>query len=324
MIQFFYGHDQRYLDITDKVFASCFDGERLFVPGNDNVRASLFSDPAYRVKKNIVVIRDDSNGEKTCSAYNSETTLELTPTQDEIRSHYTEYPQSPPKLPAKLSTVDDKIEYLHSVLKFAGAAQGLEIELPEQRMIVGYLDPKAKVLEIGANIGRSTLTIASVLNNPKNFVSLECDPTSVELLRNNKFANGFNFHIEPSAISYRKLIQRGWITKPSDTLEPGYNWIQTITFEELKDKYGIKFDTLVADCEGALYYILNDSKALLKNIKKVILEADFYDVEHKKSVEAIFDEFGLKKIYSEPLRVSFRHQFPAECAESFFEVWTKD
>ena len=39
----------------------------------------------------------------------------------------------------------------------------------------------------------------------------------------------------------------------SDELLPGYKPVNTITLEELNNKYNIEFDTLVLDCEGAFY-----------------------------------------------------------------------
>lgn len=324
MLQFFYGVDERYTDITRAVFDSCSDGDRIYIRKGDIIRGKMFTDPAYGAVKGIVVIREEGDGTRSCASYGPNTEVNIPLTQEEKKTQHTRDPQVPPHLPTNLSSTDEKINYLHSRLKFAGANEGLEYELPEQEMIVDYLDPKAKVLEIGANIGRSTLTIASVLEDPSNLVSLECDPESAELLRNNRFANGFDSHIEPSAISYRKLIQKGWMTIPSDELLPGYQWIQTITFEELVDKYGIEFDTLFADCEGALYYILNDSKELLRNIKTIILEADFAELAHKQNVEATFAEFGLKKVFSERLDAAWATWFPQEIKDSFFEVWKKD
>ena len=34
-----------------------------------------------------------------------------------------------------------------------------------------------------------------------------------------------------------ELIQKGWDTKPSETLEAGFTWVKTITLAELKNKY---------------------------------------------------------------------------------------
>lgn len=218
-------------------------------------------------------------------------------------------------------SVEQIIEATHQQLAFVGGR--LTDELPEQSMAVRFLDPGAKALEIGSNIGRNTLMIASRLADPTKFVTMECDPNSVALLRYNRQANGFEFHIEPSALSYRRLIQRGWETVPAEELQPGFQWVSTITFEELLSKYQIAFDTLVADCEGALFYILQDNPAMLDGISTVILEADYPNVDHKRSVEAVFGHRGFHRVHSEPLVTDWEHPFPDEVAASFFEVWRK-
>ena len=65
-----------------------------------------------------------------------------------------------------------------------------------------------KVLEIGGNIGRNTLVIASILNS-SNLVTLECNLESCNQLNENKNLNKFSFFIENSALSAKKLIQIG-------------------------------------------------------------------------------------------------------------------
>ena len=51
---------------------------------------------------------------------------------------------------------------------------------------------------------------------------------------------------------------------------------------------------------------------------------DYPSVDHKIAVEGTFRCHGFERIYSEPLAVDWDHPFPAECAESFFEVWKKE
>lgn len=112
-------------------------------------------------------------------------------------------------------------------------------------------------------------------------MTLESDKNIAKLLEENRDLNNFNFHIESSALSKRKLIQRGWDTLPSDVLIDGFNWVNTITLNELKQKYNIDFDTLVLDCEGAFYYILMDMPEMLDNINLIIMENDYYDISKK-------------------------------------------
>ena len=156
-------------------------------------------------------------------------------------------------------------------------------EYPEQMMAVKYLTGKEKVLEIGGNIGRNSLIIAYILNqnNNKNFVSLESDQEISNQLIHNKEINNLNFYVESSALSKRNLIQKGWDTIVSDVILDGYKKVNTINFDELKNKYCIDFDTLVIDCEGAFYYILLDMPEILNNINLIIMENDYLNVSHK-------------------------------------------
>ncbi len=65
-------------------------------------------------------------------------------------------------------------------------------ELPEQKMVVRYLSGSEKVLEIGSNIGRNSLIIASIIDN-NNFLTLESDTTIFNQLNENKNINIFIF-----------------------------------------------------------------------------------------------------------------------------------
>ena len=74
-------------------------------------------------------------------------------------------------------------------------------ELAEQKMVVRYLSGQEKVLEIGGNIGRNSLVIASILENSNNLVTLESDVNISKALSQNRDLNNMKFHIESSALS---------------------------------------------------------------------------------------------------------------------------
>ena len=188
-------------------------------------------------------------------------------------------------------------------------------ELPEQKMAVRYLTGNEKVLEIGGNIGRNSLIIASILKS-NNFVTLESDVNIAKQLKENRDLNNFDFHIENSALSNRKLIQKGWDTIPSEILMDGFSWVSTITLEQLKSKYNIEFDTLVLDCEGAFYYILMDMPEILENINLIIMENDYKNLSHKQYIDNILKENNFYRDYVEAGGWG-------PCYENFFEVWKK-
>lgn len=208
----------------------------------------------------------------------------------------------------------DYLYQIHSKLHFQHGS--LSEEYPEQLMVARFLPEDAKVLELGGNIGRNTCVIASILSNSRTLVSLETCTRDAEILKLNCRANNFEFQVENSALSRIPLIQSGWNTIPSNVVLPGYFKVNTITFEELQKKYGIIFDTLVADCEGALYYILRYDPNVLKNIKLIIIENDFTNIEHFHFVQNVFKENGFSIAYNQS------GGWPP-CNAWFYQVWKK-
>ncbi len=189
---------------------------------------------------------------------------------------------------------EQKLFELHKKLKLDfGSFMG---ELPEQLLSMKYIKPESKVLEIGGNIGRNSLIISSLLNNSENLVTVECCKEIAQQLKHNRDQNNFKFHVVEAAISTVELIQKGWNTKLllDDEVPEGWTLVDLITHREIRNKYGINFDTLVVDCEGALYYILLQEPEILDGINLIIIENDFMNVKHKEAVDRFFYERGFK------------------------------
>jgi len=208
------------------------------------------------------------------------------------------------------------INEIHSKLMLKYGS--FEEELPEQKMSVKFLTGNEKVLEIGGNIGRNSLVIAYILNknNNNDFVVLESNFNIYNQLVENRNLNNFNFHIENAALSKRPLIQKGWDTIPSSVVLDGYSPVNIINYDELKNKYKIDFDTLVLDCEGAFFYILMDMPEILDNIKLIIMENDYKDINEKIYINKILTEKKFNRIYVEAGGWGY-------CYNCFFETWSK-
>jgi FkbM family methyltransferase len=186
-------------------------------------------------------------------------------------------------------------------------------EYPEQLNIITYLTGNEKVLEIGGNIGRSSLIIASVLEDSRNLLTLECDIHIAEKLKQNRDINNLYFNIEAKALSNRPLFQKYWNTTPiTDDSPPN---VENITLNEIREKYNIDFDTLVLDCEGAFYYILVDMPDILHNIQLIIVENDYKEISHKIYVENILKDNNFKAIYSSDIMWL--------CNGDFYQVWKR-
>ena len=308
-MRIYYGVEANYIDVTYLAHTKCVGGvNSITIPTGDQQRCKLFGDPMFNVLKHIKVIDDDGK----ITLYNDKTTVVLT-----VDTYLT---KSLPLLKAwhlNFPTVNQRLEFIHNNMLFSSGQ--IRDEYPEQLLITKYLTPDAKVLELGANYGRSTLTIAALLDDESNLVTLECDAKNATVAQTNRDLNNYKFHLEESALSARKLFQKGWNTyteelKPADAVE-----IATITWPELQKKYNVQFDTLVADCEGALYYILKDEPSLLDNIKLVIVENDYASMDMKREVDEIYRKAGLVPVESN--QGGWGPSTP--CLSCFYEVWMR-
>jgi FkbM family methyltransferase len=294
-----YGIPDRSIDITEICYSKLCKNNIIYIPENDYTRAKIFGDPLYDIKKSIFIEND--LGE--INEYDTSKNIYINTITNDIIIDYNINETK------KLTEIHNKLQ-----LHFGS----FNDEYPEQLMAVKYITGDEKVLEIGANIGRNSLVIASILNakNNNNLVTLETSKQSVEQLTYNKNVNNLIFHIEPSALSNNRLIQRDWDTIESNEVLDGYFEVNTIKLAELYNKYNIYFDTLVLDCEGAFYNILRDMPEILDNVKLIIMENDYHEIYKKQFVDDVLMKNGFYVTYS-------REGGWGPCYNNFFEVWKK-
>lgn len=297
-MQVYYGIANNSIDVTNICFTKLLTHDNIiYIPSGDVDRARCFSDPLPGILKSIIIL---NNGIST--EYDAFTQIKINVTNNTVSTTHDD-------------EINNKLSKIHSTLNMNYGS--FNHELAEQKMAVRYLTGNEKVLEIGGNIGRNSLVIASILQDSANLVTLECDVGIARQLTENKNLNHLNFHVESSALSARKLIQKEWNTIPSDTLQDGYTWVNTITYNDLKTKYNnIAFDTLVLDCEGAFYYILMDTPEILTNINLIIMENDYLDMSHKTYINDVLKKNQFNRIFSEGGGWG-------PCATYFYEVWTR-
>ena len=193
-------------------------------------------------------------------------------------------------------------------------------EIPEQMLSIKFLTGNEKVLEIGSNIGRNTFIISYILNKNNNhsLVSLESCTEIYKKLVENKEGTGLKCFLENAALSKRGLIQKLdlWDTVVSDEVFEGYQKVNTITFNELEEKYNITFDTLVLDCEGAFFYILLDMPEILNGVNLIIIENDYRIYEHKIYMDSVLKNNNFYVDYTEAGGWG-------DFYNNFYEVWKR-
>lgn len=298
-----YGISGQTIDVTHTCYQKLKRGNYIIIPNNDCVRGSYFTDPHPGIEKSIfITVHGDT------IIYHQYYTIYI-----DIHTHLVSVDE-PAFIKEREAVAHATLDRLHRTLRLTqGPFDG---EVPEQLMSIRYLKGKETVLEIGGNIGRNSLVIASLLTNPSHLVVLESDATIAKQLEANRDINQLPFQIEASALSKRKLIQQNWDTIPSEVVLDGYHEVKTITYADLVAKYNMKFDTLVLDCEGAFYYILMDMPEILEHINTIIMENDYHTIEPKQFVDRVLTEHGFVIDYSEAGGWG-------PCYSRFFEVWKK-
>ena len=313
-IKITYGTLENQIDITQICLTNHTHNNIIKIQDGDSNRARYFSDPVYGLLKTIFV---EIDGVKTEHPHNE--SIEINLINKTIKIVTSE-------------EIEEKLANIHKNLTLNYGS--FQEEKPEQKMAIKYLTGNEKVLEIGGNIGRNSLVIGHLLNQYKpdanastanastanaspRLVTLESDPNTAMRLAENRDTANMNFHIEPSALSTRKLIQRGWDTIPSEEVLPEYIPVNTITLEELNQKYNILFDTLILDCEGAFYYILMDMPEILNNIKLIMMENDYHDIEKKNYIDNVLTQHNFYVDYAETGGWG-------PCYNKFFEVWVRE
>ncbi len=300
-MQFYYGLPSKYINVTHEVYTKCVKGDKIVLPKGDVARADLFGDPVPFQLKHMIY----SSGDRYSVLHSTETIEFPVPNNIKYAGQFYQYP----------GDVDKKLTELHSTLKFVGGS--MSEEYPEQAMAVRFISPDAKVLELGSNYGRNTLIISSVVANSENVVTMETSSEYAKVLAENRAANDMKFHIVNAALSKTKLYQKGWECFPDGhpRVDASYKPVAIVNYEELTQKY-VKFDTLVADCEGSLFYIFPEFPELLKDVKRVIMENDYHDIQHKVAVDNHLTQNGFVCLYSEAGGWG-------PCRGNFFEVWHK-
>lgn len=203
----------------------------------------------------------------------------------------------------------------------------------EQLLCVKYIHPNMNILELGSNIGRVSLIVASILNKGDGkLVTLETNKDIYDKLVINIQNNCMNiFHLNAGLsirpLSY-SLSYNGWISYPTDEISQcnilnefsKENWqcINTVSYSELEQKYNIIFDTLIIDCEGAFYFILKDNEELLININLIIIENDCFIEEHSKFIFEILNKYKFNVVESVTSDIAWGY-----CKDFFWQVYKK-
>lgn len=171
-----------------------------------------------------------------------------------------------------------------------------KMERREQDLANQYIKENDVVLELGARYGSVSCVINSKLKCKTNQVVVEPDERVWNALEQNKKINKCEFHIIKGFISSKKLGLTNL-----DTYHGGYgatyiikddSSIPSYTMENIKDKYDLNFNVLVADCEGFLEVFFDENPNFYDKLRLIIFEADYPDKCNYKKIRDALKERG--------------------------------
>ncbi len=174
------------------------------------------------------------------------------------------------------------------------------LETVEQYLVKKYIKGSDSVLELGARYGTVSCTINKKINNPSNQVSVEPDYRVIGALQKNRDINNCKFHIIYGFISNEKLsLERTDHICQGNADLKGYgstfvkdnsSKIKSYKITEIEKNYNLKFNSLVADCEGYLEKFLEENPNLYKQLNKIIFEEDYGEKCNYKEIKSKLKE----------------------------------
>ena len=149
-------------------------------------------------------------------------------------------------------------------------------EADEQRLADKYIKYHHVVLELGARYGTVSHIINKNIAVKTNQVSVEPDSRVWHALEKNRELYNSQYHIIKGFISNKKLsLINQEIGYGTTSVVQENSIIPSYTLNDIQNSYNLKFNTLVADCEGYLESFLDENPELYDNLRLIIYEADY-------------------------------------------------
>ena len=154
-----------------------------------------------------------------------------------------------------------------------------KLEAKEQLQANTYIEPHCIVLELGARYGTVSCAINKKLSKPLNQVVVEPDERVWKVLEENMKLNDCNFHIVKGFVSNTSmnLINHTDDLYATTSIKSISSSIKSYTLNEIETMYNLKFNTLVADCEGFLEQFFDENPHFYEQLNLVMFEKDFPD-----------------------------------------------
>jgi FkbM family methyltransferase len=175
-----------------------------------------------------------------------------------------------------------------------------KLENPEQNIAKQYIKKNDIVLELGARYGSVSCIINSKLCNKNNQVSVEPDSRVWDALEKNKEINNCKFNIVKGFIGNKKMdltnLNDHYGGYASTFIYNENTDILSYRLDEIMEQYKLKFNVLVADCEGFLEVFFDENPDFYKGLRLIIFEADYPEKCNYDKIRELLIKYNFKGI----------------------------
>jgi len=164
---------------------------------------------------------------------------------------------------------------------FVGKDFDCYIESPEHELVRKWIPANATVMEFGARFGTTTCELAKKLGNSGRLVTVEPDPYVWSWLESNVKSHNCHAHVLRGAVSTSPIhmLGSGYGGRSATGKQQGFT-VPTFHFDDVEKASGLKFDTLLIDCEGCAQDMMDQiGPKIQSQIKLIIIEADMPKVK---------------------------------------------
>ena len=168
-----------------------------------------------------------------------------------------------------------------------------EYETTEQWIADTFISPDATVLELGGRLGVVSTHISKRLTDTRRHFVVEPDPAVFRQMYRNLLFHNCNPHVFNGVISKKPLYfqQEGLASRTRESACSCDSFIVPHkSLAQIMEETGLKFDTLVADCEGCLEGFIDDNIGYLDNFKMITYEEDYANECDYEKIKRIFAE----------------------------------
>lgn len=175
----------------------------------------------------------------------------------------------------------------------------VKCEREEQYVAHDFIEPNSTVLELGGRYGMVSAVINHKLEKPTKHVVVEPDTTVLPSLKQNKQSHQCHFRIVHGIVSKKPqfLSQNGYATQTTSKRVSDASPVQVFSIEDIQKKYKLRFDTLVADCEGCLGTFIEENKSFVTHqLKYIMFEADMPNVCDYSKIRRLLHQAGFRLV----------------------------